>query len=165
MAMKARIHIRVACDAMTPTIAPLLGGLFLILGVGVLLRARFGMGTKESDTLNTLIMDVTMPALIVTTMAKRDLDLHVGTALAASLFALVGAGAIGFVLARVAGGARRAQGAGMLVVAFCNTGFLGFPLLLALFPGNGLAASTAIIVDTVDTTLVLWTFGLAIAQR
>ncbi len=150
---------------MTAAIAPLLGGLFLVLAVGALLRWRAGMGAREADTLNRLIIDVTMPALLVHVLSTRDFVWHAGLALLASTVGLVVAGALGFVVARLAGADRRAQGAALLTSAFSNTGFLGFPLILAVFHGDAAASSTALVVDTVDTTLLLWTLGLAVAQN
>lgn len=59
---------------MSTTIAPLLGALFLVLAVGVALRAFARMGQAQADALNALIVDVTMPALIISVLSKRDLE-------------------------------------------------------------------------------------------
>lgn len=160
---------------LSATIAPLLGALFLVLLVGVLLRT-FGkmngakvngapMGQAHADVLNTLIVDVTMPALIISVLAKRDLVWSTSIALVPATVALVVTGVVAWLLTRALGADRKTQGAAVIVTGFCNTGFLGFPLLLALFPDDAAASSTALLVDTVDTTLLLWTVGLAIAYR
>lgn len=156
---------------MTATLAPLLGGLFLILVVGVLLRLLRGpdgarMGGRDADTLNRLIIDVTMPALLVHVLAARDLVWGAGAALAGTTTAFFACLALGVVVARLAGEKeRKAQGSAGLVASFSNTGFLGFPLLLQLFPGDETASSTALLVDTLNTTLLMWTVGLAFATR
>jgi predicted permease len=145
-------------------VGSLLGGLFLVLAVGALLRWRAGMGAREADTLNRLIMDVTMPALLVDVLATRDLELK-GTALASSTIALFVSGALGLVVAKLSRANRATQGAALLTGAFCNTGFLGFPLIVAAFKNDATASSTAIVVDTFNTTLLLWTIGIALAQN
>lgn len=150
---------------MSATIAPLLAGLFLVLAVGVALRAFARMGQAQADTINTIIVDVAMPALIISVLAKRDLEWSTSIALVPATIALFASGAVALVVTRALGYGRAVQGSAALVASFCNTGFLGFPLLLALFPGDATASSTALMVDTVDTTLLLWTVGLAIAHR
>ena len=123
------------------------------------------MGQAHADVLNTLIVDVTMPALIIGVLVKRDLVWGAAQALLPSTLALLLTGAAAFLCTRALGADRKLQGSAVLMAAFCNTGFLGFPLLLALFPNDATASSTALLVDTVDTTLLLWTVGLAVALR
>jgi len=109
-----------------------------------------------------------MPALIVSSLGKRELEWHLGFPLLASVLALVSAIGLGWLAARALGADKKAQGAALLTSSFANTGFLGFPLMLALYAQNNsvnTAASTAIACDTVDTTLLLWTLGLGLAQR
>jgi predicted permease len=123
------------------------------------------MGQTQADTLNALIVDVTMPALIVSVLAKRDLEWSTALSLVPASIALFASGACALLVMRALGHGRAVQGGAALVASFCNTGFLGFPLLLALYPGNGTASSTALMIDTVCTTLLLWTVGLALAHR
>ncbi len=150
---------------MSSTIAPLLAGLFLVLAIGVALRAFARMGQTQADTINTIIVDVAMPALIISVLAKRDLEWSTSISLVPATIALFASGACALLVTRALGYGRAVQGSAALVASFSNTGFLGFPLLLALFPGNATASSTALMVDTVDTTLLLWTVGLALAHR
>lgn len=123
------------------------------------------MGQAHADVLNALIVDVTMPALIIAVLARRDLVWSASIALVPATLALLLTGLAAFLLTRALGSDRQTQGSALIVASFCNTGFLGFPLLLALFPGDATASSTALLVDSVDTTLLLWTVGLTLAQR
>lgn len=150
---------------MSATIAPLLGALFLVLAVGIALRAFARMGQTQADTLNAIIVDVTMPALIISVLSKRDLEWSTAVALLPATIALFVSGALALFAMRALGQGRPVQGSAALTASFCNTGFLGFPLLLALFPGNATASSTALMIDTIDTTLLLWTVGLGVAHR
>lgn len=150
---------------MIATIAPLVGGLFFVFGIGALLRARRAMGASESDTLQRLVVDVTMPALLVHVLAARGLVWSSAGGLVGTTVALAVSGAVGFAVAALLGGDRRARGSAALTAAFCNTGFLGFPLILALFPEDAEASSTALMADAANTTLMLWTVGAAFATR
>ena len=125
---------------MSATIAPLLAGLFIVLAIGVALRAFARMGQAQADTINTIIVDVAMPALIVSVLAKRDLEWSTAIALVPATIALFVSGACALLITRALGYGRVVQGSAALVASFCNTGFLGFPLLLALFPGNATAS-------------------------
>lgn len=154
---------------MIATLAPLLGGFFFVLSLGAALRQRggpgFSQGNAAADVLGRVIVDVTMPALLVHVLAAQDLEWSASSALLATTAAFVASAVIGTGLARVLGQDRRAQGAAGLTASFCNTGFLGFPLMLALFPGDGAASSAALLVDTFNTTLLLWTLGAGFATR
>lgn len=150
---------------MLAAIVPLLGGLFFILGAGALLRARGTMGAADALTLQRVIVNVTMPALLVRVLAERGLHWQSLGALAGTTLALLVSAALAVVVTRSGGGDRGAQGSAALTGSFCNTGFVGFPLVLSLFPGDSAASSTALVVDTLNTTLLLWTAGAAFAAR
>ena len=53
----------------------------------------------------------------------------------------------------------------MLVGAFGNTGFLGYPVVYAAFDGRGSALFSAVIIDEFGMSLVLTTLGVAVAMR
>lgn len=139
--------------------------LFAVLGVGVLLRASARAGQAEAAALNRLVIDVTTPALIVSVLRRSGIGHGAWGAVAASTIALFACALAGIAVARALGLPRAAQGAAGLVGSFSNTGFLGVPVVLALYGHAGDAAGTAILVDSIVTTLMLWTFGVALAAR
>ncbi|WP_437627739.1 AEC family transporter [Sorangium sp. So ce1151] len=139
--------------------------LFAVLGVGVLLRALGRSGQADAAVLNRLVIDVTTPALIVSVLRRSGIGQGAWGAVAASTIALFTCALAGIAVARALGLPRAAQGAAGLVGSFSNTGFLGVPLVLALYGQAGGAAGTAILVDSIVTTLMLWTFGVALAAR
>ncbi|WP_437932333.1 AEC family transporter [Sorangium sp. So ce291] len=139
--------------------------LFAVLGVGVLLRALGRSGQADAAVLNRLVIDVTTPALIVSVLRRSGIGQGAWGAVAASTIALFACALAGIAVARALGLPRAAQGAAGLVGSFSNTGFLGVPLVLALYGQAGGAAGTAILVDSIVTTLMLWTFGVALAAR
>ncbi len=150
---------------MTSTLGPLLGGFSLVLALGVVLGRVRGLGAREADVLNGLVVDVTMPALLFVVLARDGMAWGAARVLPFAAITLLAALATGAALARAFGLDRRAIGSAGLVASFSNTGFLGVPLLLMLFPGNAEASSAAMLIDVVITTLLLWTLGLAFAER
>ncbi|AGP37276.1 AEC family transporter [Sorangium cellulosum] len=139
--------------------------LFAVLGVGVLLRALGRGGQADAAALNRLVIDVTTPALIVSVLRRSGIGQGAWGAVAASTIALFACALAGVAVARALGLPRAAQGAAGLVGSFSNTGFLGVPVVLALYGRAGDAAGTAILVDSIVTMLMLWTFGVALAAR
>jgi hypothetical protein len=151
---------------MSIVVLPLLLALFSVLGVGVLLRATGRMGEAESDVVQRVVMDVTLPALLLRILASGGDDGGVGgLGLVASMLALVVTCSLSVLVARGFRASGPAQGSAMLAGGFSNTGFLGVPLLIAAFPGDGTAATTAIAIDALCTTVGLWVFGFPIAAR
>ncbi|WP_437718886.1 AEC family transporter [Sorangium sp. So ce448] len=139
--------------------------LFAVLGVGVLLRALGRAGQADAAVLHRLVIDVTTPALIVSVLRRSGIGHGAWGAVAASAVALFACALAGVAVARALGLPRAAQGAAGLVGSFSNTGFLGVPIVLALYGDAGGAAGTAILVDSIVTALLLWTFGVALAAR
>ncbi|CAN94146.1 putative membrane protein [Sorangium cellulosum So ce56] len=139
--------------------------LFAVLGVGVLLRALGRAGQADAAVLHRLVIDVTTPALIVTVLRRSGIGHGAWGAVAASTVALFACALAGVAVARALGLPRAAQGAAGLVGSFSNTGFLGVPVVLALYGDAGGAAGTAILVDSIVTAFLLWTFGVALAAR
>ncbi|WP_437971969.1 AEC family transporter [Sorangium sp. So ce260] len=139
--------------------------LFAVLGVGVLLRALGRGGQADAAVLHRLVIDVTTPALIVSVLRRSGLGDGAWGAVAASAIALFACALAAVAVARAFGLPRAAQGAAGVVGSFSNTGFLGVPVVLALYGHAGGAAGTAILVDSIVTTLLLWTFGVALVAR
>ncbi|AUX43405.1 hypothetical protein SOCE26_048530 [Sorangium cellulosum] len=139
--------------------------LFAVLGVGVLLRAAGRAGQTDAAALHRLVIDVTTPALVITVLRRAGIGAGAWGAVAASTVALFACAFAGVAVARALGLPRAAQGAAGLVGSFSNTGFLGVPVVLALYGDAGGAAGTAILIDTIVTMVMLWTFGVALAAR
>ena len=139
--------------------------LFAVLGVGLLLRALGRAGQADAAVLHRLVIDVTTPALIVTVLRRSGIGHGAWGAVAASTVALFACALAGVAVARALGLPRAAQGAAGLVGSFSNTGFLGVPVVLALYGDAGGAAGTAILVDSIVTAFLRWTFGVALAAR
>ena len=144
-------------------ILPLLLMLLGLIAVGQLLRLLALLPPDAPDVLARIIVQVTMPALIVVILARARFEPALLPALVATTLALFAALALGALWLRLLGADRPAQGSAGLVSAFSNTAFLGLPFILARYPGSASAATTAVVIDTVDTTILLLTLGVAFA--
>lgn len=117
-------------------------GLFLLIGVGYgTVRFRV-LPASASKMLSSLLMNVTMPATIFTSLVRpydpaflRTGGLEVVLGLA--LYILYGV--ISALLARPFRVTRERRGLWTFACAFNNNGFMGFPIALALFGEEGLA--------------------------
>ena len=117
-------------------------GLFLLIGVGYgAVRLRV-LSASASKMLSSLLMNVTMPATIFTSLVRpydpaflRTGGLEVVLGLA--LYILYGV--ISALLARSFRVTRERRGLWTFACAFNNHGFIGFPIALALFGEEGLA--------------------------
>jgi hypothetical protein len=150
---------------------PLLDTLWLLVGfvavvaLGHALRASGRLPASAADTLNTVVTDVTMPALILATLGARAIPTTAPRAVIAASFGLVAGLGLGSLAARALGLGRPAQGASALTAGFSNTGFLGIPLILGLYPDAAEAGAAAVLIDAFVTTLWLYTAGVFWARR
>ncbi|HEY0137731.1 MAG TPA: AEC family transporter [Nannocystis sp.] len=144
-------------------VLPVLLSLFTLVAVGQLLRLLAALPANAPEVLARVIVQVTMPALIVVILADARFEPALLPALVATTSALLVALLLGVLLLRTLGASRPAQGAAGIVASFSNTAFLGIPFITAVLPGSRPAATTAVIIDTVDTTLLLLTLGVAFA--
>lgn len=150
--------------ALLPTLLGLLA--LVIVGVIVGRTGRLGVpADRAAGALTALVVDVTLPALTLDVLLRARLTSTVAWSLLPSTAALVASLATGWIVSALAGWSRPVRGAVIVCAAFCNTGFLGVPITRALFPDRTDAAQAAVLIDTVDTTALLWTVGVAIAQH
>jgi hypothetical protein len=143
----------------------LLLGFVAVVVLGHALRASGRLPASAADTLNTVVTDVTMPALILATLGARAVPTTAPRAVIAATFGLGAGLVLGTLAARALGLGRPAQGASALTAGFSNTGFLGIPLILGLYPDAPEAGAAAVLIDAFVTTLWLYTGGVFWARR
>ncbi|MCC7074989.1 MAG: AEC family transporter [Deltaproteobacteria bacterium] len=148
---------------MITVLAPLLAKLFAVLAAGVLLRPR--VSARAHALVNRLIIDVVMPALLLLALWRTSFEPTAVWAVLPAAAAHIVICMLAWLTARAFHLPRTAQGSALLTTTFANTGFLGYPVVLALFGSDGAAASTAITIDTLCTTVGLWTVGAVLAAR
>lgn len=117
-------------------------GLFLLIAVGYGAVKAGVLSVKASETLTQLLMQVTLPCTIFVSLL-RDYD----SGFARKILFLILLGFILFPLnavlakpfARLFCVERNRRGVWEFASTYCNNGFMGFPITLALFGSEGLA--------------------------
>jgi malate permease and related proteins len=146
-----------------PQLASAIGSVIVLILAGVVIRRVGLLGPEHVDILNQLIVYVALPALVFLGVYQQGLSLEL---FAISAVGLVTIGA-GFGLAYLVGRALRLSGptlgAFLLVAALGNTGYLGYPLTIALFGQARLVH--AFFYDLFATTIGLFTIGIAVAAH
>lgn len=134
-------------------------GLFLLIGVGFFAVRAGILPAEASKPLTALLMKITVPATIVSSML-RPLDmgfLKMGASMLLvgmvilPLFSVVSLGLSR--LFRVPDGRR---GMWCFCATFCNSGFMGFPVALALFGEEGLALT---VILSIPFNLMMYSIG------
>ena len=131
-----------------------LAPLFFLMVLGTGLRRSGMLRPEHVPVLNGIVVNVTLPALVIHSLAtapnvpRETLWLPL-----VILLGEVVVMAIAFAVARATKLTPARMGALMLVGAFGNTGFLGYPITLALFPHQFTAA---ILVDQIGMGIALF---------
>lgn len=135
--------------------------LFLFLGIGILLQKWKHLPIKSAYWLNAFVINVSLPALSLLHIPQipfsKNLIFPVSTAwivfiLAVLLFNLI-KDKFNWDKATV--------GCLILTCGLCNTSFIGFPIVRAIYGAEGM--KSAIMVDQPGSFLVLSTLGVAVA--
>lgn len=134
-------------------------GLFLLIGVGFFaVRARL-LPAESSKPMSTLLMKVTVPATIVHSMLRPfdpgflrlGISIFLVGAVAFPLFSLLSLG-----LSRLLRVPQDRRGMWCCCATFCNNGFMGFPVALALFGEEGL---TLTVILSIPFNLLMYSVG------
>ena len=140
-----------------------LAPLFLLIVLGYALKRARLLHTAHVPVLNGLVVNVTMPALIVRGLATApplpNGALQLPLALLAAQAVTM---ALAWVVGKAAGYPSPVRGALLLVGTFGNTGFLGYPMTLALHPAQFPAA---ILLDQFGMTIALYLCAPLIGAR
>lgn len=153
---------------LTARLVPLFVGFFGLMLVGVALRRSARAPAPPpamAAVLTTLVLDVTAPCLVLDVLLQAPLSRALGLCLVAPTVALLCTLGLAYALALVLRVDRPKAGAMVLTAAFANTGFMGIPVAQGLQPQQPMAAQAAVLIDTVDTTVLLWTLGASLAVR
>ncbi|MCE5191178.1 MAG: AEC family transporter [Actinomycetia bacterium] len=143
------------------TLAPVILGVLGYVGLGIVLRVTGLLSAEDSKPLNTLLIYAALPALVFSTVqpARATAQLAIVPVLA-WVIALAGV-AIAWVLTRAFRLEGPTAGAFILVAAFGNTAYIGYPVASALLGDAGLVR--AIFYDIFGNTAAIITIGALIA--
>lgn len=135
-------------------------GLFLLIGVGFFAaRARL-LPVESSKLFSTLLMKITVPATVVTSMLRpfdpKFLRLGVSMILLGSVLLPV-FGGLSLAASRLLRVPEGRRGMWCCCATFQNNGFMGFPVALALFGEEGLALTVML---SIPFNVLLYSVGV-----
>ncbi len=137
--------------------------LILIMLLVVYLRHKELLKQENGMLFSWLVLQVTLPALIFSSMAHSTMEWHYLLLFlimfASEMILLVVAWAIG----RMMKLNRPQMGSFLLVSAFGSSGLLGYALISELFPGNSSVLAEAAFVSELGVGLPLFTIGVMVA--
>lgn len=138
-------------------------GVLGYVGLGVVLRVSGLLRAEDSKPLNTLLIYVALPALVFTTVqpARAEWGLVIMPLLAWAI--VIAAVALAWLFSRLLRLEGPTAGAFILVAAFGNTGYIGYPVASALLGDPGLVR--AIFYDIFGNTAAIITLGALIASH
>lgn len=137
-----------------------LTGLFLLIAAGYAAVRLNVLPASASSTLSRLLMQITVPCTVFTSLL-RPYDpsflrsILIVLALGALLFPLNAVLSL-FPLSRLCRVGEGRRGMWSFCATFCNNGFMGFPIALALFGEEGLALAAVL---NLPFNLLIYTMG------
>ncbi len=139
--------------------------LFLVLFTGYLLKRRGILRDSDTGVINRLILDVTLPAFVFHALYRQRVTpdmIH-----AAWLFAVLQVllMAVLYVPARFLKFPPPLIGTFLLTAVYGNTGFLGYPVVQAIFGKTEGAMASAVVYDQFSMALPIYTVGIAVAMH
>ena len=141
------------------TVANQIGMMFLLIACGLWMRKRHIMTDPVVKGMNSLILSLTWPMLMIATTQKdytpESLKIFVEVMIAASIVMAVGLLAVYFIFRKLKLDTTPVMA---MLSTMPNSGFFGIPIIQALYGDIGLLYLAAYIVGF---NLVLWTIPLA----
>lgn len=140
-----------------------IGTLLALVGVGWALRASGLLLREDARPINAVIVYVGLPALIFQAVHPAELDWRLTGVAAAAWVAVAAAMLLGWGAARALRLPAIVTGGFLLAAALGNTGYIGYPVSLALLGEHALVQ--AIFFDVFGTVAALALVGVPVAQH
>lgn len=137
--------------------------LLLLICLAVLLRRLGVVDEHHGKTFSRLVTQVTLPALILFSMARAEVlfsEIELALAMMAAGLLCLG---LGWGIARALALERAKAGPLILAAGFGNTSLLGFAMVSAVFPDDPRAMTEAVVISALGVQPLLFTLGTLIA--
>lgn len=135
---------------------------FICLLLGLLLQRVKQFPVNAASVLNTYVIYVALPALVLYEIPKLVLDHRALMLVIIAWLVMIFSAALTLLIARFFNWSRPITGALLLVITLGNTGFVGYPLVEAHLGRD--AVPYAILYDQFGTFIAFNTLGIAIAS-
>lgn len=110
----------------------------LLIGLGALFGRVKLLSREDVPKLNNIVVYLAFPALIFQSILSADLSVRFLIIPAVAWVVMLASLGLAYAAGRLMRLERKVLGGFLLLSSFGNTGFLGYPLALAAFGGNGL---------------------------
>ncbi len=133
--------------------------LFIIMFLGYYLRRRHIIGEDGVKNFSALIFYVTMPALIISSMSKTSLEnaSDLGQIVVASLISYTLFILVSLLIPRLLRVEDGSKGLYKFMTIFANTGFIGFPMLVAIIDESAVFLGAVL---SIPFNILLFTIGI-----
>jgi malate permease and related proteins len=135
---------------------------FICLLLGLLFQRVKQFPENSAAVLNTYVIYVALPALVLYEIPKLELDHRAFILVAIAWLVMIFSAVMTLIIARLLHWSKPVTGGLLLVITLGNTGFVGFPLIEAHLGRD--AVPYAILYDQFGTFIALNTLGIAIAS-
>ncbi len=114
--------------------------IIVMIAIGYLLRKIGILDSEDSQTLNKIVINLSIPSLIFLAMYTADLSNIKSLALIPFICILLGtiSGIIGYLFAKANGYSCKTLWSIIITSSMVNSGFLGYPVILSVFGTQGL---------------------------
>lgn len=134
--------------------------LFLLMGVGFYCYKKGIITDESSRKLSAIVVNIANPALILTGCMGEDKiegrELLITAGIAAAIYVLLLLLAI--VIPKLLGIEEKSRGAYQAMTVFSNIGFMGFPVISALYGSGALLYASLF---TIPYNILIYTYGVA----
>lgn len=122
------------------------------------------LSQKDAPFITSLVINFTMPAFVILAIHGKPLNVDMMKAPFLLFAGEVGIMVLAYLISRAFKFDRPTTGALILVSAFGNTGFLGYPVVSVVFAHNDHALPAAVLMDSFGMMLMLCTIGIITAE-
>ncbi len=136
--------------------------LFILIGVGYLIRKKEILGDREVAGLTNIVVLISMPASIINSMTiefSKSKLYYAGVIFVISIIGYLLKYAIARLLNKVIGSSRIENSIFTLMILFSNCGFMGLPVVDAIFGKEGMFYAAIV---NVCFNIVTWTLGIKV---
>lgn len=137
--------------------------IFILLLVGYGAKKAGVLHPKDESVINSILINIALPAFIFVNTIGKPLNTAMIKTPAVGLVVEAIIIALAYLISRLLRLDRPTAGALMIVAAFGNTGYMGYPVAKAAFPNDGHGILTAVLFDNFAMRAALITVGVAIA--
>lgn len=139
--------------------------LFIIIGVGFILRKKNFINKEINKGLSNLLMDITLPALIISSLAiKINHRLIHNIKLITILSIIIYLAVIFFtkIIVNHLSLSSEKKTVFRFLIVFGNVGYMGYPILNAIYPKYGIFYG---VFNNLVFNILIWTFGIYIFTK